>query len=277
MQRLITLSKNIRSNPTDKIRERLASFSLSRLLVYGAAAFLLFMTFWCTMVMTGYVLIDQQKLAAYRHPNTMPVQGMSIPVNRDYVHLSEMPEYVRSAFVAVEDHRFYHHFGIDPIAIARSAWVDLTEGRKSQGGSTITMQLARNMFLTNDKTFDRKWKEIAIATYLELKFSKDEILEMYLNNIYYGHGKYGIEEAANFYFNKTTRYGSSAAECVNLSEAAILASLPKAPEFYSPVNHWDKAKSRQQLVLRRMNDLGLITEVQRQMAAEQPVIVQSAS
>lgn len=262
-----------------QIRRSGRSFHLSlrQILILCSAAFLLFMTVWISMVLIGHALIDERKLAAYRHPDSMPVQGMDAPIPRDYVHLNEIPDYLRNAFVAIEDHRFENHIGIDPIALARSLWVDLVQGHKAQGGSTITMQLARNMFLTNEKTFDRKWKEMLISVYLEQRFSKDEILEMYLNNIYFGHGIYGIEGAASYYFNKTVRYGSNDKPLINLSEAAILASLPKAPESYSPVRNWDKAKARQQLVLRRMNDLGYISQDQRESAIGQQVFIKPAS
>jgi penicillin-binding protein 1A/penicillin-binding protein 2A len=210
------------------------------------------------MELFGRFLVDKQKLTAAQTAN-------------QYVKVEEMPDYLGQAFIAIEDHRFKSHFGVDFISMTRALWVDLTKGGKLQGGSTITMQLARNLFLTHQKTWSRKAKEILIAFYLESKFSKEDILSMYLNNIYFGHGKYGIETAADFYFGKTVYVLNSDKEVVNLAEAAMLASLPKAPELYSPIRDFAKAKKRQRIVLKRMTDLGLISERDKEAAVKVPI------
>ncbi|SFI98483.1 transglycosylase domain-containing protein [Thermoflavimicrobium dichotomicum] len=202
--------------------------------------------------------IDKEKLAA----------AQATP---NHVSIDEMPDYLGQAFVSIEDHRFHRHIGIDFISLGRALWIDLVKGGKIQGGSTITMQLARNLFLTNNKTFSRKIKEIWIAFYLEWKFSKPEILEMYLNNIYFGHGIYGIETAASFYFGKTTRMDNPNKEIVSLAEAAMLAALPKAPERYSPVKDFSKAKRRQEIVLKRMLQLGVITKAEQEAAVKEKI------
>ncbi|MGG1659783.1 transglycosylase domain-containing protein [Brevibacillus sp. NRS-1366] len=212
------------------------------------------------MSVAGNIWIDEKKLAAVHEPKS----GM-------YVKLDEMPDYVWKAFVAIEDHRFMMHDGVDPVALARAIWIDVSQGAYVQGGSTITMQLARNLFLTHDKTMLRKAKEMAIALQLEQRYSKKELLEMYLNVIYFGHGKYGIGEASAFYFGKTANGNGS--ETISLGEAAILASLPKAPENYSPVKHWQKAKQRQHVVLSRMAELNVIDEGQKQKALREKISV----
>jgi monofunctional glycosyltransferase len=185
-----------------------------------------------------------------------------------YVHIDEMPDYVWKAFVAIEDHRFMQHDGVDPVALARALWVDLQAGAYVQGGSTITMQLARNLFLTNEKTLLRKMKEIAIAVELERRYSKQELLEMYLNVIDFGLGRYGIGGAADLYFGKG---GEKGIRSLTVGEAALLASLPKAPEAYSPLKHWEKAKQRQQLVLERMAALHMISETDKSKAVTEPI------
>ncbi|MDC0759723.1 transglycosylase domain-containing protein [Brevibacillus sp. AG] len=207
---------------------------------------------------TGNIWIDENKLAAVQQSNS-------------YVKLDEMPDHVWKAFVAIEDHRFMQHPGVDPVGLSRAIWVDIKEGAYVQGGSTITMQLARNLFLTNDKTMTRKVKEIAIALQLEQRYSKKELLEIYLNVIYFGHGKYGIGEAVPFYFGKkATETGNRA---VTLGEAAMLASLPKGPERYSPVKNWDRAKQRQAVVLNRMNELDVIDQSESKLAKNEQIYV----
>jgi penicillin-binding protein 1A/penicillin-binding protein 2A len=226
---------------------------------------------WIAIGIAGNVLIDEKKLALYENPRQQG-NGQTAATGT-YIPVGEMPDYLRHAFIAIEDHRFDQHVGIDLISLTRAALVDVTEGSKAQGGSTITMQLARNMFLNGEKSFSRKLKEIAIAIQLERRYSKEQILEMYLNHIYFGHGKYGIEEAANWYFGKTARAGDPKKSTIGLSEAAMLAALPKAPEAYSPVKHPEKAKQRQRLVLARMAELGYITEAEQKAALQQEIVI----
>lgn len=171
------------------------------------------------------------------------------------IHLSiqEIPRYVIDAVVATEDERFWKHRGIDYIAIARALIHDLLHGEIRQGGSTITQQLAKVMFLSPERTLSRKIKEAILALRMEKQLTKEEILEQYLNRIYFGHGAYGIEMASRIYFGKSARR-------LKLNEAALLAGLIRAPTLYSPYNNIIRARERQLYVLQRMKDAGFITK-----------------
>ncbi len=182
------------------------------------------------------------------------------------VNLDELPAYVPAAFVAIEDQRFYQHFGFDPIAMARSLIADLRAGHVVQGASTITQQLARNLFLTPDKTPKRKIQELILAVWLETKFSKKQILSLYLNRVYFGEGAYGIEAASQRYFNEP-------ASRLSVGEAALLAGLMKGPSRYSPVSATDRAERRATIVLDKMVETHAITPAQRDQAFAQPVRV----
>jgi 1A family penicillin-binding protein len=194
-----------------------------------------------------------------------PVQGSRVYDDNDelvtelhverriFVPLAQVPKALRDAIIATEDRRFYSHWGVDPIGIARAVYQNYRRGRIVEGGSTITQQLAKLLFLTPDKSLDRKLKEAVLAVQLERRYSKDRILEMYLNQIYFGHGAYGVEAAARTYF------GKSASE-LNAREAALLAGLPRAPSSYSPFDHPDLARKRREVVLRRMVEFGVIND-----------------
>lgn len=163
----------------------------------------------------------------------------------DYTPLEQLPEIYLDAVLAVEDHRFYSHKGIDVIAIGRAVWVDLTTLSFAEGGSTITQQLAKNLYFTQEKTFERKFAEVFAAFALERALSKDEILELYVNNIYFGSGYYSIGAAAKGYFGKTPGQLTDG-ECV------LLAGLPNAPSAYAPGDDPTLALQRQGQVLRKM-------------------------
>lgn len=169
--------------------------------------------------------------------------------NRTPVPLSQVPADLRRAIVAIEDDRFYRHHGIDPVGIARAAVRNLMAGRVVQGGSTITQQLARNLYLSNERTLRRKARELFLTLQIETRYAKDEILEMYLNTIYFGSGTYGVEAASQLYFGK-------AAPDLDLAESALLAGLPRGPEIYNPFRNPDLARTRRNLVLDRMAELG---------------------
>ena len=160
------------------------------------------------------------------------------------VPLAELPDYVPNAFIAIEDRRFYSHFGIDPWGILRAGVADVLHRGVSEGGSTITQQLAKNLFLTQERTVTRKLQEIALALWLEHKFSKAQILDLYLNRVYFGSGAYGIEAAAQRYFGKSARQ-------LTLPEAAMLAGLVKSPSRLAPNHNPDGAVRRAALVHRR--------------------------
>jgi penicillin-binding protein 1A len=181
---------------------------------------------------------------------------------RIIVSLENIPLALKQATLAVEDSNFYYHFGIDPKAIFRAFITNLKAGYVVEGGSTITQQLTKTMFLSREKTLPRKIKEAILAVRLELVFSKDEILEMYLNQIYYGHGTYGVEAAARTYFGKTVKD-------LTIAECAMIASLPKAPNNYSPYRNLKKARKRRNHVIRRMADVSFITRDQAKASLQE--------
>src|SRR5215210_396569 len=162
-----------------------------------------------------------------------------------WLRYEDIPPQMRAAMVAVEDKRFRSHLGVDPIGVARSLTVRVQSGRWRQGGSTITQQLARNIFLTNSRTFGRKVKEGILALAIERKFSKDQILELYLNRVYFGGGAYGIDAASRRFFGHS-------AESLSLGEAAIIAGLVKAPSNYAPTADAEAARQRSGVVLQSM-------------------------
>jgi penicillin-binding protein 1A len=172
---------------------------------------------------------------------------------RIFVPLAQIPKSLLDAVIATEDRRFYSHWGVDPIGIARALYQNYRLGRIAEGGSTITQQLTKLLFLTPDKSLERKMKEAVLAIELERRYSKDRILEMYLNQIYFGQGAYGVEAAAKTYFGKSVSQ-------LSVKEAAMLAGLPRAPSAYSPFEHGDAAKARRNVVLARMVEFGSIKE-----------------
>jgi penicillin-binding protein 1A len=179
--------------------------------------------------------------------------------NRIVVPLDRMHPQVPNAFVAAEDGRFFEHPGLDFFSVFRAFVNNLKEGKKSQGGSTITQQVAKGLLLTPEKTYLRKFKEAILAWRIDTLLNKDEIIYIYLNHIYLGEGAYGIEAASRTYFNKS-------ASTLSLAEVALLAGLPQAPSRYSPRDNWEKARARQRYVLNRMAADGYITEAEAQRA-----------
>lgn len=175
------------------------------------------------------------------------------------VRLSSLPPYLPDAVVAIEDHRFYSHFGFDPIGFTRAMVTNVIRGRLAQGGSTLTQQLAKNLFLEHKRTIERKVQELILAIWLETKFSKEEILEMYLNRVYFGAGATGVDAAARTYFNKP-------ASMVTLAEAATIAGLLKAPSRLAPNRHPKRARARAKLVLAAMEREEFITPKERKLA-----------
>lgn len=180
--------------------------------------------------------------------------------------LKEMPDYLIQAFLAAEDQRFYAHDGFDVKGIARAAWANLQAGRFVQGGSTITQQLAKNVYLSSDRTLVRKFREALITLWLEQRYSKEEILTAYLNRIYLGAGTYGVEAAAQFYFDKP-------AARVTLSEAALLAGLPKAPSRLAPTSNLARAQARADHVLRRLVETGALSHGEVFAARSEPATI----
>ena len=205
-----------------------------------------------------------------RAPNVKIVAGDgSLLANRgltggEAMGLREMSPYIPQAVVAIEDRRFYSHFGFDPVGFSRAMARNVMAGHMVQGGSTLTQQLAKNLFLSPDRTLERKVQEVLLAIWLERKYSKDQILEMYLNRVYFGSGAYGVEAASRRYFNKSARD-------VTLPEAAILAAVLKAPSTYSPAKNPDGANERARLVMQAMRNQGMIGDKELTSAEAAPV------
>ncbi|MBI2251608.1 MAG: transglycosylase domain-containing protein, partial [Armatimonadetes bacterium] len=179
--------------------------------------------------------------------------GTIFKENRTWISLNQVPLILKEAFFAIEDSRFYKHHGFDVKGILRAVIADLKGEAVTQGASTITQQLARNLFLSPQVSIKRKIQEIFLAIQIEKKYTKDEILELYLNQIYFGAGAYGIQAASSIYFDKGVK-------SLTLPEAAVLSGLPAAPSLYSPLVNFNLAKERQKLVLERMKLLGYINE-----------------
>ncbi|WP_439499663.1 transglycosylase domain-containing protein [Bosea sp. (in: a-proteobacteria)] len=227
-----------------------------------------------TFVLGLWCVIGVGGLVAYHAAQLPPINQLTVPkrppnvailaadgsllANRGEtggrtITLGEVPPYLPKAFVAIEDRRFYEHFGIDPIGIARAVVKNVTGRGGVQGGSTLTQQLAKNLFLTQERTAARKIQEAILALWLEQTYSKDQILELYLNRVYFGSGAYGVEAAAQRYFNKSAR-------SVTIPEAAMLAGLVQAPSRLAPNRNPDAAEKRAQLVIAAMADQGFVSQ-----------------
>ncbi|HLS06483.1 MAG TPA: PBP1A family penicillin-binding protein [Bacillota bacterium] len=207
----------------------------------------------------GRLVVDEQALILDMTTTIETVDGDVITEiyteNRQPIELADIPQHVIDAFVAIEDERFYQHAGVDFKSVVRAVYRDIIAFSKAEGASTITQQLAKNLFLSHDKTWMRKTKEAMAAIYLERTYTKDEILELYLNAIYFGHGVYGIEAASEKYFSKT-------AENLTIAEGALLAGIINGPGKYSPIDHPDLALERRNIVLRKMADNGYLSAEQ---------------
>ncbi|MFY8149179.1 MAG: transglycosylase domain-containing protein, partial [Prochlorococcaceae cyanobacterium] len=222
------------------------------------------------------VLPDARGISRFNRPGTLTIyaaDGEVIqklgPATRDKLVAGRMPELVRQAFIAAEDRRFYQHNGIDLLGISRAVLRNLRQGAVEEGASTITQQLARTVFLSQDRTLVRKLKEVALAGKLERQLSKQQILEQYLNFVYLGSSAYGVADAAWIYFSKTP-------DELTLPEAALIAGLPPAPSVYSPLVNPDLALQRRAIVLRRMREAGFIDAVQEQEALSSPLALKPA-
>lgn len=183
-----------------------------------------------------------------------------------WIGLKDISKHLIDATISTEDKNFYNHFGFDIFRIIKAGWVNITSGKTKQGASTISQQYVKNLFLDFDKTWERKWNELWLTLNVETHYSKEEILEGYLNTINYGHGMYGIENASQFYFNK------SAAD-LTLAEASILVGIPKSPSNYSPIVNYDLAKERQYMILSGMVKNGYITEDEKNEAYNTPLTI----
>ncbi len=252
-----------RSAPHDPQRRDAAAragFRIGRLFYWGAV-----LALWAVIAVIGVLvwigihLPPIQSLEIPKRPPSVLIlgdNGATLATRGDMggaaVPLAELPDYVPNAFIAIEDRRFYSHFGIDPWGIFRAGVADVLHRGVSEGGSTITQQLAKNLFLTQERTVSRKLQEIALALWLEHKYSKAQILDLYLNRVYFGSGAYGVEAAAQRYFGKSARQ-------LTLPEAAMLAGLVQSPSRLAPNHNPEGAVRRAALVIADMADLKMIS------------------
>ena len=247
------------------------SFFLLSFLVLLAAGVLVAFLVGCVRTMPPF---DPVKLAETSMTSTVyDVNGnifsrLHGEENRLPVDLDKTPVELRQAFISTEDIRFYQHFGVDPRAIARALWRIISR-QSFEGGSTITQQLVKNAFLTQEQTWKRKVQEAILALQVERRYTKDQIFEMYLNEIYFGHGAYGVQAASRTYFGKNV-------SDLNLAEAAFLAGITKNPSFYSPFENFESGKARQELVLDNMVRANFISPEEAEAAKNQEIKIQSA-
>ena len=223
-----------------------------------------------TLAWTGAHLPPIQSLAIPKRPPSIrivDIHGRLLATRGNMggavLSLKQLPSYVPQAFIAIEDRRFYEHYGVDPYGIARALIANVLHRGVSQGGSTITQQLAKNLFLTQERTIHRKLQELLLAFWLERKFSKTQILELYLNRVYFGSGAYGIEQAAQRYFGKSAKH-------LSLAEAALLAGLVRAPSRLAPTRNFNAAEKRAKIVLKVMAGLHSISKSNERVALAQP-------
>ena len=247
---------------------------LKRMVYWGAVLGL-----WAAILIGGAIvyvgahLPPIQSLEIPKRPPTIQIVGMdgTVLTTRgeqagDNVALKDLPPYLPKAFIAIEDRRFYSHWGVDPIGIARAAAANLMHRGVSQGGSTLTQQLAKNLFLTQERTAARKIQEAILSLWLERTYTTDQILELYLNRVYFGSGAYGVEAAAQRYFNKSAR-------SVTIAEAAMLAGLVQAPTRLAPNRNPEAATRRAQLVIGAMAEQGFISQAAAKTALTAPAEV----
>ena len=202
----------------------------------------------------------QPSLVTQVYSSDQQLIGQFFIERRILTPVADIPEQLRRAVIAVEDVRFFEHPGLDYIGMLRAAWTNVRRGGKVEGASTITQQLARSLFLSSERTFDRKVRELILAYKMELILTKEQILELYLNQIYFGQGAYGVASAAQTYFGKDL-------SALTIGESAFLAGLPKSPNHYSPFKAYDRAKKRQEHVLARMEEAKFLTPAEREQAA----------
>lgn len=247
------------------------TFRDKRMLVRAVVAGTIVAAAWFGAMMVYYTI---------KFPDPLALQSNQAPVMRilardgsllaergsknAYIPIDLLPKHLVEAVVAIEDRRFFDHSGIDVFGLARAAFANLRAGRYAQGGSTITQQLAKNMYLSSERTIMRKFEELSLALWLEMRLEKREILELYLNTVYFGSGAYGVEAAAERHFGKSAR-------ALSVVEAAIVAGLLKAPSRFSPLSDPASARKRGRVVLRAMVDAGFLNEAELQVALSRPV------
>jgi penicillin-binding protein 1A len=269
--------------PSPKPRKRRSRRKRASRPARGKRALIGRIAYW-TLVVGLWIAIGGVGLVAWVGAHLPPIQALEIPKRAPSIlivdmqgrtlarrgdlageplPLKEMPGYVPKAFVAIEDRRFYDHYGVDPFGIGRALVANVLHRAVAQGGSTISQQLAKNLFLTQERTITRKLQEVLLALWLERKFSKTQILEMYINRVYFGSGAYGIEQASQRYFGKSARH-------ITLAEAALLAGLVKSPSRLAPTRNFDGAEKRAQVVLNAMAEMKFVTHTTARIAMARP-------
>lgn len=214
--------------------------------------------------------IDRDQLVIAQNPTIMDINDQEVQTSlqgaedREYVNIDDIPPLVREAFIAVEDVRFYDHFGVDLRRIGGAVMANISDGFGAEGASTITQQLVKNLYLDFDKSITRKLQEQYMAVQLERQFTKDQILEMYLNAIYFGDGKYGVGTAADYYLSKSL-------DELTIEEAALLAGIPQRPNAHNPINNPETSENRRNTVINRMLSAGFISESEAEAARSVPV------
>ena len=266
---MVKKTKTGRKTANSKKRESKQRLATRRIILIFLSFLVITFAGWLLYCVLTLPDIDQA-VARTRQPSTTITaeNGNEVKtfgsVYSEVIRLNELPSYVPDAIISTEDRRFYAHFGFDIVAFTRAMLTNIFMGRYAQGGSTITQQVAKNLFLTSQKNIKRKTQELLLAFWLEHKFSKEQILTLYLNRVYLGAGTYGIEAASQKYFQKSSRD-------MNLLEAAIIAGMLKAPSRYNPIASAERAKARAKVVLQNMVNNDALTERQMKYALTLPV------
>lgn len=266
---MVKKTKTSRKTANRKKRELKQRLATRRIILIFLSFLVITFAGWLLYCVLTLPDIDQA-VARTRQPSTTITaeNGNEVKtfgsVYSEVIRLNELPSYVPDAIISTEDRRFYAHFGFDIVAFTRAMLTNIFMGRYAQGGSTITQQVAKNLFLTSQKNIKRKTQELLLAFWLEHKFSKEQILTLYLNRVYLGAGTYGIEAASQKYFQKSSRD-------MNLLEAAIIAGMLKAPSRYNPIASAERAKARAKVVLQNMVNNDALTERQMKYALTLPV------
>ena len=218
-----------------------------RRIIFGSIFFILtaFILLYTYAFIDRLPLDEQRKNITIYDCNGNVMYESNFKKNMQWTSIDDIPEFIQDAFISVEDKRFYYHAGFDPVRIIKALSTNLVHGDILQGGSTITQQYAKNLFLTNEQTVSRKIQEFFYATRLEMQYSKKDILEGYLNTAYFGHGIYGIQSAAHYFFDSDMKD-------LSVGETAMLVGIPNGPSIYSPYLHKENAIKRQHLILKLM-------------------------
>lgn len=264
------MKRKLRESKREKLKfhfKKLASWRWSGIAAIGLLLFIL-VTYWITRDLPSLTQLEhfEPRLVTKVFSTDSVVIKQFFQERRDYVPLKDIPHLMQRAVIDVEDKKFYRHWGIDLKRLAKAAFIDITHFSIREGASTLTQQLTTDLYYNKQDKWFRKIREAITAIQIERTYSKSEILEMYLNHIYFGHGNYGIKAAAKYYFNKDVKY-------LQLEECAMLAGVLNLPAYYSPVTHPDRALRKRNIVLKVMSLDGDITEEEYKTALEKPIIL----